>query len=153
MVSLMQYRAAVGLHNMDLKAKEYSSHVRGKFWSMLLFMFYLEAIYLPTLKKVISSWQMSYYGRFWFTQMCVYRFYIPLLILLANDVEMNPGSCYRVDSSKTVSADYHKGDVSLFGMSVGQLCVAMCLTARMIYLSVEAHDLLLCGGEMQSGGW
>jgi len=63
-----------GLHNIDLKAKEYSSHVtdvRGKFWSMLLFMFYLEAIYLPTLKKVIRSWQMSYCARFGFTQMCV----------------------------------------------------------------------------------
>ncbi|XP_020608167.1 contactin-4-like [Orbicella faveolata] len=71
----------------------------------------------------------------------------------ANDVEMNPGSCYRVHSSKTVSADYHKGDVSLFGMSVGQQCVAMCLIARTIYLSVEAHDLSLCGGEMQSGSW
>jgi len=68
MVSLMQYRAAVGLHNIDLKAKEYSSRVRGKFWSMLLFMFYLEAIYLPTLKKVIRSWQVSRYARFWFTQ-------------------------------------------------------------------------------------
>jgi len=45
---------------------------------------------------------MSYYARFWLTQMCVYRFYIPLLIRLADDVEMNPGSCYRVDLSKTV---------------------------------------------------
>jgi len=47
----------------------------------------------------MRSWQMSYYARFWFSQMCVYRFYIPLLILLANDVKMNPASCYRVDSS------------------------------------------------------
>jgi len=51
MVSLKQYRAAVGLHNIHLKAKEYLSCVRGKFSSMLLFKFYLEAIYLPTLKK------------------------------------------------------------------------------------------------------
>jgi len=87
---------------------------------MLLFMFYLEAVYLSTLKKVIRPWQMSYYARFWFSQMCVYRFYIPLMILLANDVKMNPRSCYRVDSSKTVTADYHQSDVSLFGMSVGR---------------------------------
>jgi len=42
------------------------------------------------------------------------------MILLANDVKMNPRSCYRVDSSKTVTADYHQSDVSLFGMSVGR---------------------------------
>jgi len=76
---------------------------------------------------------MSYYARFWFTQMCVYRFYIPLLILLPNDVEMNPGSCYRVDSSKTVTADYHQDDVSLFGMSVGKHSTAVCFTACTIY--------------------
>jgi len=53
------------------------------------------------------------------SQICVYRFHIRLLIILANDVEMNPGSCYRVDLSETVTADYHQGDVSLFRMSVG----------------------------------
>ena len=51
MVSLMQYRAMVGLLNIHLKAKEYSRHERRKFWSMLLFMFYLKAIYLSMLKK------------------------------------------------------------------------------------------------------
>jgi len=59
----------------------------------------------------------------------VYRFYTPLLIRLANDVEMNPGPCYRVDCSKTVMADYHQGDVSLFGMSPSKQCVGMCFTA------------------------
>ena len=44
MVSLMENRAAVGLNNIYMKAKEYSSHVRGKFWFMLLFIFYLEAM-------------------------------------------------------------------------------------------------------------
>ncbi|XP_078352155.1 uncharacterized protein LOC144636825 [Oculina patagonica] len=129
MVSLMQYRAAVGLHDVHLKAKEYSDRMKGKFWSMLLFMFYLEAIYLPTLKRVIRSWQMAYYARLWFTQICLYRFYIPLLIRLANDVEMNPGPFYVVNSSKTVTADYNQGDVALFGRNAGNQCVAMCLTA------------------------
>ena len=64
-------------------------------------------------------------GRVWFTQMCVYRFFVPLLIRLAHDdVEMNPWPCYPVDCSKTVTADYHQGDVSLFGMSAGKQCVA-----------------------------
>ena len=129
MVSLMQYRAVVGLHNVHLKAKEYSDRMRGKFWSMLLFMFYMEAIYLPTLKKRIRSWQMTYYARLWITQMCLYRFYVPLLIRLANDVEMNPGPFSIVNSSKTVTADYHQGDVALFGKNAGNQCVAMCLTA------------------------
>ena len=64
MVSLMQYRAAVGLHKIHIEAKEYSNRVRGKFWSMLLFnMLYMEVIDLPTLKRVIRSWQMTYYAR------------------------------------------------------------------------------------------
>jgi len=58
-------------------------------------------------------------------------FYIPLLILLTNDVKMNPGFCYRVDSSKTVTADYHQGDVSLFGTS--KQYAAVCFTTRAIY--------------------
>ena len=121
----MQYRAAVGLHNRYLKAKEYSDCMRGKFWSTLLFLFYMQAIYLPTLKRVVRSWQMNNYARLWFTQMCLYRLYIPLLIRLANDVEMNPGLFYLVNSSKTVKADYHQGDISLFGRSAGKQCVAM----------------------------
>ncbi|XP_078349889.1 uncharacterized protein LOC144634728 [Oculina patagonica] len=138
MVSLMQYRAVVGLHNIYLKAKEYSNRMRGKFWSMLLFMFYMEAIYLPTLKRVIRSWQMTYYARLWFTQMCLYRFYIPLLIRLANDVETNPGPLFAVDSSKTVTADYHQGDVALFGSNAGNQCVAMCLTAVVYNYKINA---------------
>jgi len=51
------------------------------------------------------------------------------MIQPANDVEVNPGPSYHVDCAKTVTADYHRGDVSLFGMSAGKQCVAMCLTA------------------------
>ena len=92
-------------------------------------MFYMEAIYLPTLKRVIRSWQLSYYARLWLTQMCLYRLYITLLIRLANDVEMNPGPFFIVNWSKTVKADLHQGEVSLFGRNAGKQCVAMCLTA------------------------
>jgi len=48
MVSLMQYRAAVGLHNIYMKAKEHSSRVRGKFWFTLL-----EAMQSFNFKKII----------------------------------------------------------------------------------------------------
>ena len=44
MISLMQYRAPVGLHDNFLKAKELSRCVKGQFWSTLLFKFYLETI-------------------------------------------------------------------------------------------------------------
>ena len=44
MISLMQYRASVGLHNNFPTAKELSHCVKGQFWSTLLFMFYLETI-------------------------------------------------------------------------------------------------------------
>ena len=96
---------------------------------MLLWLFYLEGIYLPTLRKVVRTWQVNYYTRLWFTQICFYRFYIPLLIQLANDLQVNPGPSYLVDCYKTFSADFHQGDVSLFGRNSGKQCVAMCLTA------------------------
>ena len=44
MISLMQYRASVGLHDNFVKAKELSRCVKGQFWSTLLFMFYSETI-------------------------------------------------------------------------------------------------------------
>ena len=98
-ISLIQYRAAVGLHNIFLKAKELSCCLEGQFWSTLLFMFYLEAIYLPTLQRQIRLWQTNYFVRLWFTQICLYRFYLPLLIRLANDVETNPGPIFFMNSS------------------------------------------------------
>ena len=72
MVSLLQSRAAVGLHNIYFKAKEYSSRVKGNFWSMLLLMFYLEATdVFSNLKNSNADVAISYYAMFWFTQMCV----------------------------------------------------------------------------------
>ena len=53
MISLMQYRASVGLHDNFLKAKELSRCVKGQFWSTLLFMFYLEMICLPLLQRQV----------------------------------------------------------------------------------------------------
>ena len=53
MISLMQYRASVGLHDNFVKAKELSHCVKGYFWSTLLFVFYLETIYLP--KPLLQS--------------------------------------------------------------------------------------------------
>ena len=47
-----------------------------------------------------EMWQMN---RMWLTQIYLYRWYLPDLIRLANDVETNPGPAVvdNVDSSKT----------------------------------------------------
>ena len=148
----------MGLYNAHLKARECLNRVKGKFWSMLLFLFYLEAIYLSTMRNVVYAWQMSYYTKLWFTQICMYRCYIPLLIRLANDVEMNPGPCYFVDTSKIVTADFHQGNVSLFGSNSGKQCVAICLTAVVYNFRTNAstwirnnlNEILLLGNSLYS---
>ena len=108
----MQYRASVGLHDNFIKAKELSHCVKGQFWSTLLFVFYLETIYLPLLQRQVRLWQMNYYVGLWFTQMWLYRFYFPLLIRLANDVETNPGPLFFVESSETVKINHTSSEIS-----------------------------------------
>ena len=54
-------------------------------------LFYMEAIYLPTLKVVVQNYNMMRFNRLWLTQIYLYQFYIPELIQLANDIELNPG--------------------------------------------------------------
>jgi len=124
MISLMQYRASVGLHNIFLKAKEFSHCVKGQFWSTLLFMFYLEAIYLPVLQRQVRLWQMNYYAGLWLTQMWLYRFYFPLLIRLANDVETNPGPVFFMESSETVQSNRMSSEVNQTCESPSMLVLA-----------------------------
>ena len=112
MISLMQYRASVGLHDNFLKAKELSHCLKGQFWSTLLFMFYLETIYLPLLQRQVRLWQMNYYVGLRFTQMWLYRFYFPLLIRLANDVETNPGPLFFVESSEIVKSNHMSSEIN-----------------------------------------
>ena len=92
----------MGLHNIFLKAKESSYRLKGQFWSTLLFVFYLEAIYLPTLQRQVRLWQTNNFVRLWFTETCLYRVYLPLLIRLANDVETNPGPIFSINSSDII---------------------------------------------------
>ena len=89
--SLMQYRIVTGMHSIYLKAREYSECFKGKFWSSLVLLFYMQAIYLPVLKTLIHQFELTRLNRLWLTQIYLYRFYIPELIRLANDVETNPG--------------------------------------------------------------
>ena len=89
--SLMQYRMVTGMHSLYLKAREYRECFKGKFWSSLVLLFYMEAIYLPVLKTLVHRFELMKINRLWLTQIYLYRFYIPDLIRLANDVETNPG--------------------------------------------------------------
>lgn len=51
---------------------------------------------------------MCQMNRLWLTQIYLYRWYIPDLIRLANDIETNPGPVVvdNIDSSKTICAPY-----------------------------------------------
>ena len=89
--SLAQYRVAIGMHKIYLTSREYRDCFKGKFWCSLLLLFYLEAIYLLVLKLVVSRFKMMQWNHLWLTQIYLYRFYIPELIRLGNDIETNPG--------------------------------------------------------------
>ena len=54
--SLLQYRVVIGLHNLYLKARECKECFKGKFWSSLVLLFYMEAIYLSVLKTLAGKW-------------------------------------------------------------------------------------------------
>ena len=89
--SLEQYRATIGTHFIFLMSRRYQLCMTGKFWNTILMLFYMEAIYLPTLKVVVQNYNMMRFNRLWLTQIYHYQFYMPELIQLANDIEVNPG--------------------------------------------------------------
>ena len=122
------YRLAVGMHSVYLVAKEFRGCFKWKFWCSVLLLFHLEAIYLPVLKSLVHIYEMSQINHLWLTQICLYRFYTPL-IQLANDVQTNPGPGI-VDPTKTFAAPYSQGNVEVFGTAnAGTKCVAMSLSA------------------------
>ena len=86
--------------------------------------FYLCVLCLP-LKRLSQAVVLS------FTQMSCFNIYVPLLLRLANDVEENPEPTVYdvVDPSKTMSADFSKGNARIFGQNAGKQCVAMFLTS------------------------
>ena len=57
--------------------------------------------------------------------------YVPLLRIIANDVEVNPGPTGYdvVDPSKTICAHFSQDNMKEFGQSVGKQCLSMSLTA------------------------
>lgn len=71
--SLQQYRLIVGMHSVYLVAKEFRGCFKGKFWCFVLLLFYLEAIYLPVLKRLVHIYEMSQMNCPWLTQIYLYR--------------------------------------------------------------------------------
>ena len=72
----------------------------------------LEAMYLPVLKVLVHMYEMWQMSRLWLTEIYLYRWYIPDLIRLANDIETNQGPAVvdNIDSSKTICAPYSSSD-------------------------------------------
>jgi len=127
----------MGLHEVFLKAKELSHCVKRHFWSTLLFMFYLVAIYLPALQRQVRLWQINYFAGLWFTQMSLYSFYFPLLIRLANDVETNPGPLFFMESSETVKSNYMSSEINQTCNSLSMLVLAF----RLAQLGLRPLDV------------
>ena len=57
------------------------------------------------------------------------------LILLCTGIEKNPGPSVYVDATKTIHVRYCQRNVTVFGESVGQQCVAMSL-CTLIYSKI-----------------
>ena len=113
--TLQQYRLVVSMHSVYLAVTEYRGYFKGRFWHSVLLLFYFAVIYLPALKRVTHLW---------LTQMVFYRFYIPEIIRLSNEVETNPGPVKNdFDVSKTICAPYSQSSI-LFGENRGKQCVA-----------------------------
>ena len=60
-----QYRLVVDMHSVYLVAKEFRGCFKGKFWFSVLLLFYLEAIYLPLLKRLVHIYEMLQINHLW----------------------------------------------------------------------------------------
>ena len=96
-----------------LVVKEFRGCFKGKFWRSIVLLFHLKAIYLPLLKSLVHVYEMWQMNRLWLTLIYLYRWYIPDLIRLANDIETNPGPAVvdNIDSSKTICAPYSSSNI------------------------------------------
>ena len=96
------------MHSIYSVVKEFRGCLKGKFWCSIVLLFHLKTIYLPVLKSLVQMYEKWQMNRLWLTQIYLYRWYIPDLIRLANDIEANPSSAVvdNIDSSKTICAPY-----------------------------------------------
>ena len=148
-VTIEQYRVRIGVHNINVRIKQGSTHHEacinsGSTMLMLLFQLVIRFLIFIVLSQVFYlcmlclplKWSSEPYKNFSqvvlsFTQKSCYNIYVPLLLRLGNDIEENPGPTVYdvVNPSKTISADFSQGDGRKFGQNAGKQCVAMSLTA------------------------
>ena len=145
-VTIEQYRARIGAYN-DVTIKQHSTGLAVNFCDnaismlfqlvitimiliVLILVFYLSVFYLP-MKRITKQYKSMSEVIVLFTQMSCYNVYVPLLLRMANDVEVNPGPTVYdvVDPSKTICADFSQSNTRKFGQNAGKQCVAMSLTA------------------------
>ena len=97
------------MHSLYAVVKEFRGCFKGKFWRSIVLLFHLiKAIYLTVFKSLVYMYEKWQKNRLWLTQIYLYRWCIPDLIRLANDLETNPGPAGvdNIDSSKTICAPY-----------------------------------------------
>ena len=96
------------MHSIYSVVKEFRGCFKGKFWRSTVLLFYLKAIYLSVLKRLVHMYEKWQMNRLWPTQIYLYRWYVPDLIRLANDMETNPGPAVvdNIDSSETICATH-----------------------------------------------
>ena len=75
------------MHSIYSVVKEFRGCFQGKFWCAVVLLFHLEAIHLPVLKGLVHMYEMWQMNRLWLTEIYLYRWYIPDLIRLANDID------------------------------------------------------------------
>ena len=107
------------------------SRVLGRFWNMMLMMFFFKCVLLANIKRRCWASQVVQWGD---------------VLVYTNDVLqcLHPNAykaskwCGRksrptifdiIDPTTTVSADSSQGNEALFGVNAGKQCVAMSLTA------------------------
>ena len=107
----------MGCTTIFRKGKKFSLRIKGKFWSILLFLFYLEGIYVPTVQQQVHLWQLNknYCDSLCFTQMCLcYGGGIGTKMSLnrvschwtINDMPLNQTSFYRKYRSYVIGLDF-----------------------------------------------
>ena len=73
----------------------------------------LEGHILAVLKSLVHMYEKWQMNRLWLTQIYLYRWYIPDLISLTNDIDTNQGPAVvdNIDSSKTICAPYSSSNI------------------------------------------
>ena len=101
------------MYSIYSMVKEFRGCFKGKFWCSIVLLFHLEAIHLPVLKGLVHMYELCQMNRLWLTEIYLYRWYIPDLIRLTNDIETNqdPAVVDNIDSSKTICAPYSSSNI------------------------------------------